>query len=74
VVDIVARQGQDCKGKPYNTPIYWLQSPISAVLLILMYFLAIWRSEALHYYKDAVAIRSLQRREAGDVERLQQVR
>jgi hypothetical protein len=39
-----------CKGEPCNTPIYWLQSPISAVALILMYFLAIWRSGALHYY------------------------
>jgi hypothetical protein len=44
--------GEQCKGKPCNTPIYWLQSPISAVALILMYFLAIWRSEALHYYKQ----------------------
>jgi hypothetical protein len=27
-----------------------MQSPISSVALILMYFLAIWRSVVLHYY------------------------
>jgi carbon starvation protein CstA len=40
----------ECKEVPCNTPIYWMQSPISAVALILMYFLTIWRSGVLHYH------------------------
>jgi hypothetical protein len=28
-----------------------MKSPISAVALILMYFLAFWRNGVLHYYK-----------------------
>jgi hypothetical protein len=31
-------------------PIYWMQSPVLAVALILKYFLAIWCSGVLHCY------------------------